>query len=104
MILRTLLIGALLLAALSVACSRPSNQPPPAYLVYVSNEASGDLTIIDPDRPEAVATIPLGKRPRGVHALVPSFMSPSVARHLRRRAWTKAHCPHLTRQRMVLGW
>jgi len=69
MISRTLLVGALLLAALSVACSRPTNQPPSAYLVYVSNEASGDLTIIDPDRPEAVATIPLGKRPRGVHAL-----------------------------------
>ena len=47
--------------------SRPA-KPQSSYLVYVSNEASGDLTVIDPDQPEAVATIPLGKRPRGIHA------------------------------------
>src|SRR4030095_8355613 len=34
----------------------------------VSNEGSGDMTVIDPDKPEAIATIPLGKRPRGIHA------------------------------------
>lgn len=38
------------------------------YLVYVTNEGSGDMTVIDPAKPEAVATISLGKRPRGIHA------------------------------------
>jgi YVTN family beta-propeller protein len=61
------LILALLVAALSTACAR-ATKPQSSYLVYVSNEASGDLTVIDPDQPEAVATIPLGKRPRGIHA------------------------------------
>src|SRR6266404_2944045 len=40
----------------------------PPYLVYVSNEASGDITVIDPVKLEAIATVPLGKRPRGIHA------------------------------------
>src|SRR3954447_17928490 len=38
-----------------------------AYRVYVTNEASGDLTIIDPVKMEALATVPLGKRARGLH-------------------------------------
>jgi YVTN family beta-propeller protein len=36
------------------------------YGVYVTNEQSGDLTVIDPATNSAVATIPLGKRPRGI--------------------------------------
>ncbi len=40
----------------------------PSYRVYVSNEASGDLTVIDPGKMEALATVPLGKRARGIHA------------------------------------
>ena len=40
----------------------------PAYYVYVTNEKSGDLSIIDSDTLEVVATVPLGKRPRGIHA------------------------------------
>jgi YVTN family beta-propeller protein len=40
----------------------------PPYQVYVSNEASGDITIIDPVKLEATATVHLGKRPRGIHA------------------------------------
>jgi PQQ-dependent catabolism-associated beta-propeller protein len=47
------------------ACSQA---PKSAYLVYVSNEASGDMTVIDPGQAQAVATLPLGKRPRGIHA------------------------------------
>src|SRR5216684_1863888 len=39
----------------------------PTYKVYVTNEASGDLTIIDPVKMEALATVPLGKRARGIH-------------------------------------
>ena len=41
---------------------------PGAYRVYVTNERSGDLTVIDSARNEVVATVPLGKRPRGIHA------------------------------------
>jgi YVTN family beta-propeller protein len=42
----------------------PASRPP--YFVYVTNEMSGDLTVIDPVARSAVATIPLGKRPRGI--------------------------------------
>src|SRR4051794_38912708 len=38
-----------------------------SYTVLVSNERSGDVTVIDGMRREVVATIPVGKRPRGVH-------------------------------------
>ena len=40
----------------------------PTHEVFVTNELSGDLTIIDGDRLQVVATIPLGKRPRGIEA------------------------------------
>lgn len=40
--------------------------PATGYRVYVTNERSGDLTVIE--NGQAVATIPLGKRPRGVRA------------------------------------
>lgn len=36
------------------------------YGVYVTNEVSGDLTVIDPATHAAIATVPLGKRPRGI--------------------------------------
>lgn len=38
------------------------------YQIYVSNERSGDVTVIDGASLKAVATIPVGKRPRGIHA------------------------------------
>src|SRR5260370_30336065 len=38
-----------------------------SYRVYVSNEGSGDMTVIDPVKMEALATLPLGKRARGIH-------------------------------------
>jgi YVTN family beta-propeller protein len=37
------------------------------YLIYVSNERSGDLTVINGNDFKVTATIPVGKRPRGVH-------------------------------------
>src|SRR3954471_11019417 len=37
------------------------------YWVCVSNERSGDVTVIDGADGKAVATVPVGKRPRGVH-------------------------------------
>src|SRR5215217_7344358 len=42
--------------------------PPPAVRVYVTNEASGDLTVINGDTQTVMATAPLGKRPRGIQA------------------------------------
>ena len=39
----------------------------PPYHVYISNESSGDLTIIDPVKMTATATVPIGKRARGIH-------------------------------------
>jgi len=41
---------------------------PPAVGVYVTNETSGDLSVIDAASNTVVATIPLGKRPRGISA------------------------------------
>jgi YVTN family beta-propeller protein len=40
--------------------------PDADYYVYVSNEASNELSIIDPRIDEVVATIAVGRRPRGV--------------------------------------
>jgi YVTN family beta-propeller protein len=59
---------------LVAGCSRaPSEPPAPAaaesgYRVYVTNEVSGELSIIDPGKLEVVSTLKLGKRPRGIHA------------------------------------
>ena len=36
--------------------------------MYITNERSGDVTIIDSVTNEVAATVPLGKRPRGIHA------------------------------------
>jgi YVTN family beta-propeller protein len=72
-------------AAVFLACVACSEQTPPpadprapstpaaaeavqggAYRVYVTNESSGDLTVIDARKHTVVKTLPLGKRPRGV--------------------------------------
>lgn len=67
----------------AAACGGPQLQPesggPPAeragpapasvqapYGVYVTNEVSGDLSVIDPATQREIATLPLGKRPRGI--------------------------------------
>jgi YVTN family beta-propeller protein len=47
----------------AVAASVP---PARATFVYVSNEGSNDVTVIDAAIDEVVATIPVGKRPRGL--------------------------------------
>src|SRR5215212_2478931 len=41
--------------------------PTPATIVYVTNEASGDLSVIDTATNQVIATVSLGKRPRGIH-------------------------------------
>jgi YVTN family beta-propeller protein len=36
--------------------------------IYGTNEGLGDLSVIDFGTREVIATVPLGKRPRGIHA------------------------------------
>lgn len=79
-----LFVAILLVAA--VGCSKESPKPAtketatalaaPAkipewksgYRIFVTNETSGDLSIIDGATLEVIGTVPLGKRPRGIHA------------------------------------
>src|SRR5271163_3155026 len=57
------------LGLLLIGCTKSQPKPEPAgYRIYVTNETSGDLSVIDSSTLEVVATIPLGKRPRGIHA------------------------------------
>jgi len=58
-----LLIGAF--AAQSVYAQASSDQ---AYEIFVTNERSDNLTVIEGGSWEVAATIPVGKRPRGIHA------------------------------------
>jgi YVTN family beta-propeller protein len=62
--------------AILVGCSpsKPSTQGAPAPVadsggprIYVTNEVSGDLSVIDSGTGNVLATVPLGKRPRGIH-------------------------------------
>lgn len=57
-----LLIGLLLMVKLSVAGAGNG------YRIYVTNEFSGTLSVIDPRTEAVVATVALGKRPRGAAA------------------------------------
>jgi YVTN family beta-propeller protein len=56
-----LLAGILLLPTLSPAQT-------PAYRIFVSDEKSGDITIINGTDFSIASTLPVGKRPRGIHA------------------------------------
>src|SRR5271155_2573174 len=38
-----------------------------AFRIFVTNEVSGDMTVIDSATYNVIATVPLGKRPRGIH-------------------------------------
>ena len=58
-------ILAVLLAFLA-GCAK--QDAPKGYRIYVTNERSGDLSIIDSTTHEVVSTVALGKRPRGIHA------------------------------------
>jgi len=57
----------LLPAAVLVACSAACAEAAPSYQVYVTNERSGDITVINGGDGAVTATIPVGKRPRGIH-------------------------------------
>jgi YVTN family beta-propeller protein len=59
------LFVSLLLWILLTAATRAEST---SYLVFVSNERSGDVTVIDGGTDDVVGTFPAGKRPRGIHA------------------------------------
>src|SRR5437667_4308507 len=53
---------------LCVLLAATTRAEPTNYLVFVSNERSGDVTVIDGATDSVVGTFPVGKRPRGIHA------------------------------------
>src|SRR5262245_17478499 len=55
-----------LLATALVTQAACTATPKPTSLLFVTNEMSGDLTVIDVGTRRVVNTIPLGKRPRGI--------------------------------------
>lgn len=61
-------------AALAMLCSSAIAAPTPSdagsrpYLVYVTNEGSGDVSVVDPVSMSERSRIPIGKRPRGLVA------------------------------------
>lgn len=63
------LLALILLTHFSLSCgNKPdASRQKPSLSVYVTNEASGDLTVIDAANNQVIATVPLGKRPRGIH-------------------------------------
>ena len=72
-------ISVLALLLIATACFRtplskesgPSanrkNTPRGGYSIYVTNENSGDVSVIDSASLQVVGTIPVEKRPRGIH-------------------------------------
>src|SRR5262245_22378699 len=63
-----LLLTIISCAIISFSCNSGSGglTRKPAVTVYVTNEASGDLSVIDAANNEVISTLPLGKRPRGI--------------------------------------
>jgi YVTN family beta-propeller protein len=59
----------ILAAFILMSCSAEQDPPaPPGPRVYVTNENSGDLTLIDAGSRRVIGRVPLGKRPRGIVA------------------------------------
>lgn len=56
------------LSCLALLAARPlPSAPADSYRVYVSSERSGEIAVIDGATQEVLHTIPVGKRPRGLH-------------------------------------
>jgi YVTN family beta-propeller protein len=60
------LIGAIGCAALGVLAPKPACAD--GWQIFVSNEKSDDVTVIDGASLKVTGTIPVGRRPRGIHA------------------------------------
>src|SRR3984893_12701002 len=58
--------GRSLIACCALGFAASAFRTEACYRVFVTNEGSGDLTVIDGSTHRATATWPLGKRPRGV--------------------------------------
>ena len=67
MLLRKYLLIPACLALFTTACSQKPAEPA-GYRLFVTNEVSGDMTIIDSANFDAPTQVHLGKRPRGIHA------------------------------------
>jgi PQQ-dependent catabolism-associated beta-propeller protein len=52
--------------SIELAAAPAAGQSSPSHRIYVTNELSGDMTVIDGDTHRVLATVPLGKRPRGI--------------------------------------
>src|SRR4029077_9419334 len=52
-------------AGVPASCARESAQPG-GVRIFVTNEISGVLSVVDPASQRVIATVPLGKRPRGI--------------------------------------
>ncbi|HEY2677894.1 MAG TPA: beta-propeller fold lactonase family protein [Steroidobacteraceae bacterium] len=63
-----LVLAVLLAAASSLWVPAKAAAGAPDYQVYVSNEKSGDVTVINGGDFSVATTIAVGKRPRGIHA------------------------------------
>ena len=53
-------------AVIAIATLATARAAQAAGELYVSTEDGGEIAVVDPDRGEVVARIPVGKRPRGV--------------------------------------
>ncbi|HEX8445542.1 MAG TPA: hypothetical protein VF649_02910 [Sphingomonas sp.] len=64
-------LAAMLAVTALAGCAKPAPDAvatSPAYLVYATNERSGDVSVIDPDQRKEIGRIAIGKRPRGLVA------------------------------------
>ena len=76
----------------AAARQRGRRRPPARELAYVTNEGSGEVTVIDTATDSVVATIPVGTRPRGARVSAdgkhrvrgPERLAPLSAHHARR--------------------
>jgi YVTN family beta-propeller protein len=62
------LFGLQALGTVLLAFSAQHGQAAQNFQIYVSNEKSGDVTVINGGDNRVLGTIPVGKRPRGIHA------------------------------------
>src|SRR5688572_24039994 len=69
----TVSLGLFFIAACSREAPQPSTAeipaaqaPPAGGRLFVTNENGGDITVVDVAAAKAIATIPVGKRPRGI--------------------------------------